>query len=161
MPTLAELFPIQMSERPLRFAAADATAATLARDELQRTADRHRAELDALLVETAGCAFQLQRIRDEHAPADDASRAILRDALEILQANLQEALDRFGVVYRDLTQQPYVPAHRDCLDIRGSSVNPELTAPRVGYLERPPIYRGERLLARGAALLEVPRREGG
>lgn len=159
MATLDKLFPLPTAERPLRFPSSEAGPAELLREELRRMAQKHRGTTDELLAAIGICCFQLERARREQAAAEADALPLMLDALEILEANLRDVFERHGGRIEDLTGQPFTPADRERIDLRGHSINPELHEPQVAYMESPVVYRGDRLIARGAALIEAPQRD--
>ncbi|MEK6262905.1 MAG: hypothetical protein AABP62_30265 [Planctomycetota bacterium] len=155
MPTLEDIFPISLIERPLRYSSTEVNPVNILRAELTRAASVHRERTDKLLVSLAVTWFQLSRLA-----ADSAATGIveMRDRLEIVQANLFDELQPYGVEIRDLTGQPFSPNEQPLVDVRGHRQNPELTEPIVWHMEQPVVLRGERCLLRGVVILETPHR---
>lgn len=158
MPTLEELFPINIAERPLRIESAETNPGNLLRSELARVALAHRDQCDQFLATLAVTAFQLSRLVLEADPASD-STASLREGLEIIQANLTETLQQHGVEVRDLTGRPFSTVDQELVDVRGQRVNSEITETAVWHMEQPVVIRAERCLVRGAVTLEAPLRQ--
>ena len=152
-------FPYEAIERPIRFADQATSPAAVLRDGLHQAHLARRQEVDGLLMEIGLCSFQVQQavIELNRAAAGDVTS--VHDGLAIIRANLQDVLDRYQVRLEDLTHQTWTPEHRLEVDIRGRSINSDIEQPRVAHMERPIIRRGERLLCKGAAILETPARD--
>lgn len=151
-----ERFPIHSEERPLRFGGGALMPLAIAQQELTALAKEHTAQLDRLLIELAQSWFQIRRVQMEMAEHGGAGPAHWREALALIAGNLNEALRAHQISVRDLTDEPWSEALRAVADVRGSEPAGGIAAPRVSYVEIPVIQRGERLLLRGAVLLDVP-----
>ena len=154
MPTIDEMFPIRLSERPLRFSDAPPDAAKILHGELSRTAR----QTDELLTGIAIHWFHLDRLARETSKAGSADSSV-SEGLTILAANLKDVLDAHAIEARDLTGAAFDSQMQSQVDVRGHSTNDGLDGPTVVHTELPPVLRHGRLLAKGAVLVETPRRE--
>jgi hypothetical protein len=157
MESLDALFPINVPERPLRFAGASTEPATLIVEGLREAAREWREAEDALLVTLAHAWSHVRRLGAELS-TQGAETANAAEAAEIIAANLFEALAARDVRVEDHSGEEWTPALRDVVDVRGSSPRDDVTVPIVRHMELPVVYRRDRLLARGACILETPRR---
>jgi hypothetical protein len=154
-----EAFRFEAIERPVRFAEQSTSAAAVLRDGLRQAHLARQQEVDSLLIEIGLCAFQVQQTAGELDRAAAGHVSSVQDGLTIICANLQDVLDRYQVRLEDLTHQAWTPERRQEVDIRGRSINSSIDQPRVVHMERPIVRRGERLLCKGAAILETPARD--
>lgn len=156
MASLDELFPIQAAERPLRFGGGTIDAAALLRESLKRLGRQQREESDRLLIALAMNWFEIRRVAEELRASGAAATAV--EALTIILANLSDVMDAHRIRVEDWTGKAWNAECRSVIDARGSSVCAELQEPRIAYMENPVIYREDKLLARGAAIIETPPR---
>lgn len=145
--------PLELSPRPLRFSAENADPVAIATEELLRMAGETDARLDALLAVLARTRFYLGQIRAEALQNDVES---LCEALETLSAQLEQTLSEHQVRFEDRTGQPWLPAWKHEIELRGHQVNAALPHAVVAHMEQPCVFRGSDLIARGVAILEGP-----
>ena len=153
-----EYFPIQLSDRPLRFGGDVLRSSALAQAELKRLLADHRAVTQGLLVNVAHACFQIEHVRANLGISADRDEGSSASALEIIAADLRETLDEYDIRIVDLSGQDWDPEWRDMVDIRGHHVRDDLAAARIAHMELPIVHRGRELVARGAVILEGPRR---
>lgn len=158
MPSYADHFPIRIEPRPLRFDSSQTDPAELAREELKRILGEHRGVLDRLLVSIAQAAFQLRQIHAELASQADQSASHGADGVDIVAANLEQVLEENGVRMNDLTGSPWNTQMSAEIEIRAHSVREGIAEPTVVHMELPVVRQGDRLLAKGAAIIEAPKR---
>ena len=156
MPSPEELFPIDAAERPLRFPSAAPDPVAIVREEWKRLEETGRAERDSLLVAHANTWFHLGRVRDELKSDHDAPTVL--DALAIIADNLHDLLEQQHVRVEDFAGKPWDDVARAAADLRGSFIREDITQSRVAHTEAPAVYHRDRLLQRGAVLIESPRR---
>jgi len=150
-----EDFPIPCEERLLRYPEAAADPVGLLRGALSQQAKGHRNETDRMLSTVALAQFQLGRVASEIAAGSHESAS---EMLGLIAENLRDLLSQYAVRADDQIGREWVPEMRTTADVRGYRVQAELAAPRVAYTEAPPIYRKDRLLAKGAVSIEGPPR---
>ena len=153
--TLQELFPITLRERSLRFPSTQTDPARLVREELSRLHAGHEAATDKLLVSLALAQYQLGRVLDELAAGEIGTAS---EALAMMVEGLGETLAEQHVRLDDFTGRPWTPALRQDIEVRGSQAQDDLTEPRVVHMEHPVVYRGDRRIAKGAAIIATPNR---
>ncbi len=152
-----ERFPLPFQQRPLRFSQTGTDALAVSRQELKRQMSAQRDQTDQLLATLAVAQFQLHQIRRDLPTDVDVSNTA--EALEIVASDLAEVLSGQKVEAIDLTDGPWTAEQRKDNDLRGHQINEALTEPRVTHTVTPPVYRRGRLIARGAVIVETPRRE--
>lgn len=158
---LQEPFPLSFGERPLRFSSAPADPVKLVQQQLARLHEAQREVIDRLLVHLAQTCFHLERASRELATCCDAEHAASgAEALTIIAENLRDVLADHQTRWEDHTGRTWTAEMRDDVELRGHQVCDQLTEPRVAHVELPVVYRAERRIARGAAIIETPRRDG-
>ncbi|MFV1964635.1 MAG: hypothetical protein ACC628_04375 [Pirellulaceae bacterium] len=153
--TFDDHFPIDLAERPLRFESTQTNPARLVREQLQSVYRGHRKETDQFLTCLAQTRFQVQRVRDELSPSTDDSPC---GALETIGEILQDLLDHHHVTIDDRTGETWSTELLDEMELRGHQTCDEITEPRIAYMELPVIRRQGRLIAKGAVLVDAPKR---
>ena len=158
--TLQELFPLAIGERPLRFPAAANDPLKLVQEGLARLQNQQRDATDGLLVCLAHACFHVERVRLDLASDTGPHTASAVEALTIIAENLRDVLTAHQTRMEDYTGRTWTAQMRSDVDLRGHQVREELTEPQVSHMELPVVYRAERRLARGAAMIDTPRRDG-
>jgi hypothetical protein len=151
-------FPIDPAPRPALPLAPVASLQAIVQRDMERLYLQQREETDRVLQDAATACFHLGRVRTELAAQASMPPHAL-DALEIIEANLREALERRQVRIDDYEGQPWQEAWRATVNLRGYQCRDDLAEPRVAHMESPAIFCGDRLIAKGAASIEGPPRE--
>jgi hypothetical protein len=155
MTMLAELFPVALPDRPLRFPEERGSPADLLRQECGRIASAARASEDRLLGTLALSVFQLGKIREDYTRTADPQPHVA-DALEILQANLDDVLQEHRVRVIDLTGEELTEQLRGQVQIRARESSAVAQVPRVIHMEEPVVLRHGKLIAEGVVTVETP-----
>jgi GAF domain-containing protein len=157
---LQELFPLPFSERPLRFPTASADLLKLVQQELARLQEQHQQATDGLLVPLAQTCFHLERVSQELKLDEGMHAASAVEALTIIAENLRDLLVGHQTRWEDYTGRTWTAEMRGEVDLRGHQIRDELAEPRVAHMELPVVFQGQRQMARGAAIIDTPRRDG-
>lgn len=158
MSTLQEQFQIKNEGRSLRFPESLGTPQSVLLEECGRHIDAGKFASNELLAQIGESVFQLEQIRKDYEQTENPG-AHITDALEILQANLQETLENNDVTLTDLTNQELTADYRSQVEIRAQVKSPEATIRKVTFMEHPIVKRKNEVIAKGIVTTEIPELE--